>query len=271
MKKQSCIIAGTILEEGLCLLKNRDRAYDPELQVVRLEIAGTEVAVVFDLTTGYMEGVNEHGIGIVNTALMVARDEQEGKGPDKGKKPAKSEDGIRILKALSCSTLQDAVQSILSFRKGVKGHTFVSDGKDLYSIEASRTHKGKVLKLDPSRVNTRTNHGVWYPDSGYTEGDDYVSSVVRRWETQKRLQEVSSMVQLAPTLRKPIHDAESNFNPVRDTEKMRTTNQTVMKLGENPQLLLYLIPKHSEFHGIRNLLPEEREPTIDVRVLRYKK
>jgi hypothetical protein len=58
-------VGGTVI-----LAKNRDRAYKPDLEVVHTQENGTELAYLHDITTDWSEGMNEHGIGIVNTALI---------------------------------------------------------------------------------------------------------------------------------------------------------------------------------------------------------
>ena len=263
MHKEACIIAGTRMGGRPVLFKNRDRAYDANLRVHRMEWKGTEVAFVLDLDSGYLEGLNEHGLGIVNTALMVLDDEKEGKkkGP-----PTKSKDGPKIFRALAERTLPEALRALL--KDPIKGHTFICQGDQLVCIEASRTHKPRVGLLSMDRVNTRTNHGIAYPDAGYTKGDDYVSSVIRRWETQKRFQGLDAPEDMARALyEKRIHEKGSPYNPVRDTEKMRTTNQVMFDLA-GPALYLYLIPGHSTFHGVVNRL--DREPKIKLYVQQYR-
>lgn len=265
--KEACIIAGTKIDGRSVLFKNRDRAYDANLRVYHLELRGVEIAFVRDLDSNYLEGLNEYGLGIVNTALMVQHDEQEGKGgKGKGKGPAKSKDGPKIFRALVQPTIDKAMVELLR-GDPIKGHTFICQGDELYCIEASRTHKPQIQRLELSRVNTRTNHGVAYPDAGYTQGDDYVSSIVRRWETQKRFQDISKPEEMATVLRKRIHDSGSSFNPVRDTEKMRTTNQVMFDLN-NRVLHLYLMPGHSTFHGVKNFMT--RDPKIKLKVWKHR-
>jgi len=271
-QRTGCIIIGRQFEDALCLFKNRDRGYDSEVEIAHVLFKGVEIAIIYDPKTGYCEGVNEFGIGVVNTALMVAHDEAEGKGvtaKSAGKGPLKSKDGPKILRALGAKSLSEAVNLLMTTGGGIKGHTFVSDGIDLVCIECSRSHPARVTKLDPKRVNTRTNHGVMYPDAGYTEGDDYVSSVVRRWEAQKRIQDVKHPEDIGPTLRVPIHEINSPFNPVRDTDKMRTTSQLLVYTGQKPRMILYLIPGHGSLAGVVNLLPKQRKPKIPVRVISY--
>lgn len=269
MKKEACIIFSTKIGDGVCLGKNRDRMYDASICVIRALVEGTEVCIVLDAETGWVEGLNEHGIGIVNTALMVLRDEAEGvKGKGKGKSPLKSKDGPRIFRALGCKTVEEAVASLTNDSGGVKGHTFVASPDKIVSIEASKNHEARLLKLDPSRINTRTNHGVSHPDAGYTKGDDFVSSVVRRWQAQKLLQDVKDVEKAMPTLLQRICDWDSPFNMVRETAKMRTTSQMTLDLASRT-MLLYIIPSHCKFLGVRNYLPEGHQTAISLKVMRY--
>lgn len=256
MRKIACIIAGTEMDHRTVLFKNRDRGYDARLKIVRMAYEGTEMLFVVDLDSGYLEGINEHGVGIVNTALQVAEDELEGiqevtKGKTAGKGPKRSKDGPKIFRALAQKSARNAVLELAKDLEDgpIKGHTFVGQaGGGLYCLECSGDTEPVIKKLETGRINTRTNHGIVYPEAGYTEGDDYVSSVIRRWETQKRFQSIQKPEEMAWVLRNPLHEKNSPFNPVRDTEKMRTTNQVMLDL-DNLTLHLYLIPEHSEYLG----------------------
>ena len=74
-----CIIISKEVNDKFILAKNRDRAYKPKLEVVHTIINGVEVAYIHDMITDWSEGMNEFGIGIVNSALMVGHDEAEAK------------------------------------------------------------------------------------------------------------------------------------------------------------------------------------------------
>ena len=131
---EECVVCAKKFGEDVILGKNRDRNYAPNLKIVReLTSEGTELCYVVDQDTGWSEGMNSEGIGIVNSALMVKRDEKEKKLAKKNKKPSK--DGIRIKEALSKKTINDVVNSLINFNDGVKGHTIVSDGTTTKVIE----------------------------------------------------------------------------------------------------------------------------------------
>ena len=100
-----CIIVSKEINDKFILAKNRDRAYKPVLEVVHAIMGEVEVAYLHDVTTDWSEGLNEFGIGIVNSALLVGHDEAEHKIIKKRGKPSK--DGKKIRTTLSQKTLKD--------------------------------------------------------------------------------------------------------------------------------------------------------------------
>ena len=272
MRKEACIVFSKKCDGDVVLGKVRDRMYDPEICIYHMEVDGTEMCVMFDRITGFCEGVNEHGIGIVNSTLMVLQDEREGVA-DGDNEPERSPDGVKIIKALTYGKIGDVLQSLIlhkpkRFKRGLKGHTLVSDGNKVYALENTRIHAPKSMKLDADRVHTRTNHGIYYPGAGYTKGPDYISSIVRRWEAQKQLEKAQHAEDLMPALTQAIEKVPSAFNPTRFTDKMRTTSQFVVD-PKNRRVHLYLVPEHSDFKGVRNLLPGGREPKIKTKIYKY--
>lgn len=266
LPKKACIIAAGGWDDKISLLKNRDRNYKPDIRVIRKLIDGVEVAYMTDDVTGWCEGLNEHHIGIVNSALSVGRDEAEHTLVSMGKKP---KDGDRVLHALACDDLDAAVKSLKNFKGGLKGHTFASDRKRLFALEKTSKHECKVSSLDMDELHVYTNHGIQYEDAGYTEGKKYVSSVMRRDQALKALREIEGPEE-APTalmdgsLKKP----KDPNNMVRDTKEMSTTSQMVLDLTDL-ELLLYVVPGKSKYLGMDNKLPKDRKPKIKVRVFKY--
>ena len=184
MKKQlnECIIVAKKVSDAIIMVKNRDRAYKPQLEIIHEIVDGVEIAYVRDMITDWSEGLNEYGIGVLNTALMVGYDENEKKIVKKGGKPSK--DGARIRRALTSKTLRQTVETVTNM--GVKGHTFVSDPQKMVSMEMTSKHNPKLDIRDLSSDNfVRTNHGYHYYDAGYTKGDDYLSSKIRKISAEK--------------------------------------------------------------------------------------
>lgn len=265
--KKACVIATGVWDKKRCLLKNRDRNYTPKVRIIHEEIDGIEVAYMLDEGTDWSEGMNEFGIGVVNSALMVGRDESEKKiVKSVGKK---SNDGEKIRKALSKKTLQDALDIVCKYKGGVKGHTFISDKDKTFSVEMTSRHECITKEIDKDEVHVRTNHGFNYGDAGYTDGEDYVSSVMRRNDAEKALKEVKKPKDLALELaRQRKKDKADPNNTVRDTDNMKTTTQIMMNLSDL-ELNLYLIPKNVDFVKVDNKLPGKREPKIKVNILKY--
>ena len=74
---RECIITHTVLNDKVLLAKNRDRAYNPNIGIVRDLVDGVEIVYILDKDTDWSEGMNSNGIGIINSALMVTADENE--------------------------------------------------------------------------------------------------------------------------------------------------------------------------------------------------
>ena len=74
---RECIVVGGRASGGHVLGKTRDRNYSPRVNIVReLTDDGIEIVYMHDLDTDYMEGMNSNGIGVVNAALLVGKDEK---------------------------------------------------------------------------------------------------------------------------------------------------------------------------------------------------
>ena len=194
---EECVVCAKQFGEDVVLGKNRDRNYAPTLKVVReLTSEGVELCYVVDQDTGWSEGMNSEGIGIVNSALMVKRDEKEKKIAKKTKKPSK--DGIRIKEALSKKTLNEVVESLLNFDDGVKGHTIVSDGTTTKIIENTSKTEPTVTQTELTEPVVRTNHGVADPTSGYAPGNDRDSSEIRMKNAEQLVNDADVYEEMFP-------------------------------------------------------------------------
>jgi hypothetical protein len=52
-----CVIVSKEVDNKFILAKNRDRAYNPSIEIVHEIMDGVEVAYLHDLTTDWSEGV----------------------------------------------------------------------------------------------------------------------------------------------------------------------------------------------------------------------
>ncbi len=270
--KTACIIAAGNWGGHRSLFKNRDRNYTPKISIIHEVLGDVEVMYLKDEVTGWCEGFNELGVGIVNSALAVALDEKEGKA-SKGKSTgAAAKDGARVLQALQQREVEDVLTTIQTHLGGLRGHTLVSTKDGLYSLEATwRGHDYHVRKLDPNKNHVRTNHGMKYQDAGYTpdHGDRYLSSLARKDQAMRVVRSIGDTSDVAPTIygqrKGPVDDP---LNMVKLTEDMRTTSQVVFDL-KDLVFKLYLIPGQVEYLGYESRLPDGHTPSIRLEVFEY--
>jgi hypothetical protein len=266
MKISECIIVSKEIGNKFILAKNRDRAYKPKLEVVHTLINGVEVVYLRDITTDWSEGMNEYGIGIVNSALMVGHDEAEKKIVKKAGKPSK--DGARIRKVLGKKTLKDAVKEVVgyndSYNDGIKGHTFVSSPKYMVSVEQTSNHKPNLVLQNIEHPIVRTNHGNVYDDAGYTSGINYTSSKIRKISAEKTIDRVSDWRDIPKAMRQQYYKKDSQLNMRRDTDTMFTSSQTVLNLTDKIFLVEYFADKVESFDGLKIRLPTGYNPKIKI-------
>lgn len=275
--KTSCIISNINLDGKKILFKNRDRNYKPKIRIYHEIINGVEVAYMKDEITKWCEGMNEFGIGIINSALAVTEDEKQGKFHDTGKgaKATKNsiKDGKRILMALQQKNIKDAVTEISTYLGGLRGHTIVANPKVSYSLEATwRGHDFHIEKLPPLKDSVFTNHGIFYSDAGYTpdKKEDYKSSLERKNKAENIIKKIKNIDDLAPEIYDDrFKNIEDPNNMVRKTKKMRTTSQMILNLDDK-EMRLYLIPEEVEYLGYKKNLPEDYDPKISINIFKYK-
>lgn len=261
-----CVIVSKEIGDKFILAKNRDRVYQPTLEVVHTLIDGVEVVYLHDLTTDWSEGMNEFGIGVVNSALLVGHDEAEHKIVKKGGKPGM--DGVKMRNIIKQKTIKEAIQSALTFKGksqlALKGHTFVSSPKHMVSIETTSKHKPDVKLHNVKNPVVRTNHGHVFTDAGYTHGIKYLSSKMRKISAEKTIEKVKDWKEVAPAMRKQFFGAESQLNMRRNTESMFTSSQTVMNLTDLIFQVEWFSSKVKEFKGINSKLPEGYKAKINI-------
>ena len=229
-----CIITHSVLDGKVLLAKNRDRAYTAKVSIVRELIGDVELVYILDKDTDWSEGMNNFGIGIVNSALMVNADEKEKKIAKKMGKP--SEDGLKIRKALGYKKPSEAVQSIVNYTGedkidvGVKGHTFIATPKASFAIELTSEHK--VLG------NAKKPNDILDGLSGYWPVDNMRNN--------------------------PFRNADMVKNPNK-TDILSTTGQIMMNLNDL-EFIIRMDQDKSEFFGIDDRTPDHYKPKIKIKV-----
>jgi len=273
-KLNECVVARIKVEGKTILAKNRDRGYKAQIEVVHELIEGVEVVYLHDKLTDWSEGMNEFGVGIVNASLQVDFDEKEGDlakaNLDKGKAPKVSHDGLKIRTALSKKKLSQSIQSVVSFvgeddkDVGVKGQTIIANSKYAFVVEMTSKHLPVIDRIDNETVTVRTNHGIEYPDTGYTKGVKRESSLSRKKIAEKELSKVTKPNEVLDTLSKE-HTDDKFMNPYRRKNKfdMETTSQVMYNLNDLEFHLRWDVD-HSEYKGLINRLPKGYKPKIKI-------
>lgn len=276
---KECTIAAVRIGDGVVLAKNRDRGYKAKVEIIHELIEGVEVVYWRDVDTDWSEGMNEYGIGIVNSSLLVNQDEKEGKEVQKKRNNdatetrIKSYDGEKIRKALTKKTLPQVIKSIVGFSGkdkkdvGLKGETFVSDSNGVYVIEMTSKHSPIIKKLKKDKkVLVRTNHGIYHKSVGYTKGEKKKSSHMRLDFAKKHLQDVKTDKEVIDRL-KQKYDKDPFLNPYRTKNmyNMQTTGQIMLNL-EKKEVTVRMDNEMGEFVGIKNNLPKNHKPKIKIKV-----
>ena len=259
--KTACVIGAGEFEGRNCLLKVRDRNYAPAVRIIRDLVNGVEVAYLLDLDTDWSEGLNEHGIGVVSSALMVIEDETV------KKERTKAPDGIKIRKILGEDSLGSAVNEAV--KNGVTGHTFIASPTEIATIEMDGDRpEVRILDTADSKVAVRTNHGEDIPEAGYTDGPEGASSKSRKQQAEKHLHSVKTVAELGVSL--PSNRRKDRHHPhnvIRDAD-MFTSSIAVVDPGQLT-MALYLVPGKIDFYGIENRLPKGHTPKIQLDIFSF--
>lgn len=244
-----CVIAVKFLPNiGWIGIKNRDRGYYPTINIKKSKKNDIERCYIWDNNTGYTEGVNEHGIGIISASMATITDEKGiGKTRHEGtNKNYMSPDGKKIRTALLEKTCQAALKKLIE--RELTGHTFVFNEKDCYILESGYRHGmfvHKIQKVEPSHVCVRTNHGILLPWAGYQRiqtdpghSRKRVSSEVRKIKSELGIILSKGVLEALDSI---MDHSEENpqLNPCRLDDRdgyMKTTGQ------------LAIVPKHRKLY-----------------------
>ena len=271
---QECTVVGAKIKNDIVIAKNRDRNYYPKIQIVHELINGVEVAFMLDSDTDYSEGMNEYGIGIINSTLQGEMDEKDKMKAVKTK--VQSKDGFKIRRALGLKSAADVIESIITFTgysdgenslsgnpTSLNGHTIVGTPKNIFFIENVSDKPPMVKKMNKNKVIVRTNHGETYSSSGYQKGIDRKSSLMRQLITYKLMKTVNSPREVLSIMNKK-YPVPGWANPRRYDYKLWTSSQIMMNLSKLE--LTLIVDKETEFLGVERRFPENYTAKIKINV-----
>jgi hypothetical protein len=263
-----CTIATIHIDGETILAKNRDRKYIPNVEIIHELIDNTELIYIHDKISDWSEGMNEYGTGIIKSSLSIESDERNSK-EDK----TKSYDGLKMREALSKKSLKNTIESMVTYTgkdkksMGIKGMIMISNPKHSFIIENTSEHSPVFKKINNTKVSVRTNHGISFPDTGYTKGESRESSLSRMQIAKNELEKINNSDEILNTLSNQYTD--NNFlNPYRrDNESgMKTTGQILMNLNKL-EFSFRWDRNNSVFEGYKNNLPENYTPKIEVKII----
>jgi hypothetical protein len=137
----------------------------------------------------------------------------------------------------------------------------------MVSIETTSKHKPDVKLQNSESPVVRTNHGHMFTDAGYTNGEKYLSSKMRKLSAEKSVDKVEDWKEVAHAMRKEFFPKRPQLNMKRDTKEMSTSSQTVMNLTDKVLQITYFKNKVKEFKGINTQLPNGYQPKIRIEII----
>jgi hypothetical protein len=171
-----CVIFYININGQLILSKNRDLPYNPNIDIIHEIINGIEVVYMRDKNNGWIEGINEHGTGMVNSSLL----EDFHNYPDYNMRKNKMYSAL-VKKHTNKRELFDELLKKSDNKYILEGHTLIAHDNHMYHLENSSRNKYVLHSLSPSqKCKVFSNHGIHLPKEGLTEGRGGVSSFLRR-------------------------------------------------------------------------------------------
>jgi glutathione synthase/RimK-type ligase-like ATP-grasp enzyme len=218
------------------LFKNRDRSFTPDTKIIREKIDGTEIVYYSD-QTGWVEGMNEHGVGFVFTQLTGK--EWKGYSPsytvsDEPKDDSKFKPfAEKIKKMLTAKNADEAIKLLNDSNKS--GSFLIGDNDIVYEVEVfNGKMKKRKLSFDDSPYYTKTNHGELFPGAGHQPSGDSIkraSTSIRRHQAKIQLQGIEDISEIPLRMKFQAFDPSSSLNIFRTDSEEYTISQCLMDLS----------------------------------------
>jgi len=272
-----CIIAYLKHNNNIYLIKNRDRIYRARIKIIHELINGIEIVYIKDIDSGWIEGMNEYGISLVNSALLVKYDEAETTGHSKGS------DGKKIKNALINKSLKKAIISTLTYsgysKMPLKGHTIIANPNHIVHIESTSKDSPQINVIRNNNCIVLSNHGIT-TKSGYRIGRKKISSILRKLISEHELKNITNENNILDALNKTYYDLDPRFTPYRNREHTlkyicKPKNSDIKIFSTSTQIMMNLTTKeftirmdknNSEYYGYINKLPLNYTAKIKINI-----
>ena len=263
----------------LIMAKNRDLPYNPEINIIHEILNGVEVVYMMDKRNGWIEGLNEYGTGMVNSSVL----EDFHHYNDYNMKENKM---YRALIGKQNKTqLFDQLLKKCDTKYILEGHTLIAHENKMYHLENSCLNHHVLKPISPStKYKVFSNHGIYLPKEGLTDGRGGVSSFLRRELTKSELEDFFKnrptvkcddnklYDELSGILNKNYVNVNYRFHPYRP--KTKISDNTII-VNTSAQLLLNITNKefiyfkdtnYTEKVNYINKLPNNYVPKIRVMI-----
>ena len=276
-----CVILYTEIDGKKILAKNRDRTYKPRIELIHEIVNGIEIAYIRDLKTGWIEGMNEIGCGLINSTLNM----NESKHVKKMKKVVLKTKKNKIYNALCERKKSKVFYDLIKHSNNketnnvLEGHTLMMFNNQVFHVENNVFNNFIIKKVNKPVVFT--NHGINLKEEGFTEGKKGFSSFMRQKMVETELKNntdvdlyddfVSNVMNVNYT------NIDPRFHSYRDKKLslkrnkhlnneqnfISTTGQLILNITDK-EFVYYTDTNNSETVKYINKLPSDYVPKIRV-------
>lgn len=266
-----CVILCTEINGKQILAKNRDRNYKPIIEIIHEIINGIEVAYIKDKKSGWIEGMNENGFGLVNSTLSI----HDGKI----NRRRLSKKNNLIFKALTEKHIGENFYDIINNTKNnytLEGHTILFYDDQLIHFENNKKNEFVAEKIKNN--NVYSNYGVNLKKEGFTKCNKGMSAFLRANIVKEELKhhKIKTIDDLAHIMNTNYKNINPRFHPYRSKQYSRkknrgspsnfnvsTTGQIVFNMTDLI-LTYYTDVNNSKMVKYINRLPSDYTPKIRI-------
>jgi hypothetical protein len=279
-----CVILYTKIDGKQILAKNRDKIYKPEVEIIHELENGIEIAYIRDKKSGWIEGMNENGVGLVNSTLNMNDDKHIKKTRSGLLKTKKN----KIYNSLGEKKISKIFFDLLnpSAKKEyvLEGNTLLHLNNEIFHIENNILNEYVIKKIIHPVVYT--NHGINLKDEGYKEGRKGLSSFLRKKivEEEFKRKMPQNYDELANIMNKNYVNIDPRFHPYRDraltlkrVKDIKNKNKIISTRGQlilnltDKELIYYTDINNSKKTVYVNKLPRYYIPKIRVIIKKTEK
>jgi hypothetical protein len=273
-----CVILCTKIKGKQILAKNRDRTYKPSIEIIHEIVNGIEIAYIRDKNSGWIEGINENGFGLVNSTLSRTD------GKMKKNKIVKKKN--LIYKALTEKHIDENFYDIIKDDKRhytLEGHTILFFNNELIHFENNKMNEFVAEKINNDKVYS--NFGINLKDEGYTKCNKGMSAFLRSniLNTELKKNNIDSIEKLSNIMNTNYKNINPRYHPYRDKNysqkknrnsksnfNVNTTGQIIFNMTDL-ELTYYADTNSSEKVKYINKLPNDYTSKIRISIRETKK